>query len=261
MENIKSKLGISILICSHDGAKDLWSPLEKSYKKYWPDCPFKIFLLTNYNSPKSDFFKTIKIGKEVNWSDKIILAMKKINTEYILLTYDDLFFKKRVSTKKLLNLSKLVVDNDWSYLSFIPHIKISNKVSDDLSILEKNRQYRNSSPWSIYKKNVLNKLLLPGESAWEFEKIGSVRSNIYENFYSINYDFFDWHNAIVKGKWKPDILKSLINEGIVEKTSIPSLSKTENFFKEVHMFYFYFLRKILPIRLAYYLSRFKNYFF
>jgi len=166
-----------------------------------------------------------------------------------------------VRTKKLLNFSKLAVDNKWSYLSFIPHIKIPNKVSDDLSILEKNRQYRNSSPWSIYKKDVLFKILVPGESAWEFEKIGSVRSNRYEDFYSINYDFFHWHNAIVKGKWKPDILKSLMDEGIVEKTSIPSLSMSENFFKEVHMVYFDLIRKLLPIRIAYYLSRLKNYFF
>ena len=40
--NLTQKNNVAILICSYDGAEDLWLPLSETYERYWPDCPYKI---------------------------------------------------------------------------------------------------------------------------------------------------------------------------------------------------------------------------
>jgi len=256
MSDTKKK--ISILICSYDGGEDLWLPLARSYKRYWADCPFDIYLLTNYQNPAIPLFKNIAIGVERPWSDKILACIEKIPEEHILLTYDDLFLNKAVDTGKIINLSKHVVYHEWSYFSFDPHIKLGANGTESFVKLNRNRQYRNSSPWTIYRKDILKELLVSGESAWEFEKNGSERSNKYDNFYTATDNTFYWFNAIVQGKWKPDIYKKLRRDGIISSTSMPMLNPLENLKRESHMIIFNILRALLPLSLAYKLAKIKN---
>ena len=50
-------------------------------------------------------------------------------------------------------------------------------------------------------------LLKPGESAWDFELIGSARSDAAGNFFRSWTDVFQVTNCIIKGKWFPPSLK------------------------------------------------------
>jgi len=254
---------VSVLICSYDGAKEMWAPLEKAYQKYWPDCPFEINLLTNFELPKTRKFIPISIGGEISWSEKILKCLDKINSDYILLTYDDLFFYKNVNNEKVVDFVNFAVQNQLDYLSLMPHIKLNPnlKKCNGIFKLEKRRQYRNSSPWSIYKKEVLCSLLKPGESAWQFEKLGSYRSENFEEFYSVDADVFFWLNAIVRGKWKPNEYKKLIEEELIQSTSIPIMSPLKNLRRNVHMGTFNLLRRVLPLSVAYRIARIKDKFF
>ena len=38
---------VALLISTHDKSDDLWSPLEKTYLRYWNDISFPIYLTTN----------------------------------------------------------------------------------------------------------------------------------------------------------------------------------------------------------------------
>ena len=92
---------IAIIISTFDGAKDLWSPLEDNYKKFWADCSFPIYLTTNYESPLFDFFLPLNVGQETSWSDNLIKSLMKIDQEYILLTFDDLFLVDKVDNQRI----------------------------------------------------------------------------------------------------------------------------------------------------------------
>lgn len=80
---------LAILISSYDGSEDLWRPLSNSFKKYWPDCPYKIFIGTNNKKPDSDIFFHLPIGEEKSWSDNIIKCLECISENNILLTFDN----------------------------------------------------------------------------------------------------------------------------------------------------------------------------
>ncbi len=75
--------------------------------------------------------------------------------------------------------------------------------------------HRTSIFSSIWRKVVLEKIINPGENAWEFELKGSSRSNKYKNFYSVNFDRFKYLHAIEKGKWQRNAIDWLKKENLV----------------------------------------------
>jgi hypothetical protein len=54
---------------------------------------------------------------------------------------------------------------------------------------------------SLWRKEVLRELLKPGESAWDFEIHGTVRSDTYDGFYAAWRNCFTVINGVIKGKW------------------------------------------------------------
>jgi hypothetical protein len=57
-------------------------------------------------------------------------------------------------------------------------------------------------------------LLRSGESAWDFEIKGTVRSDSYDGFYSTNETQISVVNTVIKGKWQRSALRMLEEMGI-----------------------------------------------
>ena len=52
-------------------------------------------------------------------------------------------------------------------------------------MLTKGAPYRTSAQSAIWRKSSLESLLVDGESIWEFEVLGSRRSDALEGFYAV----------------------------------------------------------------------------
>lgn len=211
---MKKNSRTAILIASYDGAEDLWKPLSQTYKKYWADCPFQIYLGTNYKEPDVKPFIPLIIGEEQSWSDNILKCLKKIEEEYILLIFDDVFLYKKINNLEVTNLVNMAEMNNWSYLRLSPHPSFDEAINSEVGRIKEDRLYRTSTAWAVFKKEVLIDLLNPTESAWDFEIIGSERSNKYPDFYGVNKVYLPYLNGVVKGKWVRSVFKYLTREGI-----------------------------------------------
>jgi hypothetical protein len=110
------KDNVAILISTYDGAADLWQPLEESYKRYWHDCNYPIFLTSNHKDFESDLFIPLQIGQEKSWSDNILKSLDKMKTKYALITFDDLFLNKKVDNDYILRQCQWALDNNVNYL-------------------------------------------------------------------------------------------------------------------------------------------------
>lgn len=218
----------AILICSYDGAEDLWLPLSETYRRYWPDCPFKIYLGTNQKVPDLEPFIPIPIGDEKSWSDNILKCLEKIDEENVLMIFDDIFLCKEINSEIIVKYTKLAFKNNWSCLRLSPLPIFDFPITHDIGKMNTNRLYRTSTVWSIYKKTVLIDLLDVNESAWDFEILGSERSNKYPEFYSINRTVLPYLNGVVKGKWVKSVYSYLKNEGFsVSDKKIKKMSTLE----------------------------------
>jgi len=205
---------VAMIISSFDGYEDLWIPLEQSYKKFWLDCPYKCYVTTNFKKPKFDFFNYLSVGKDESWSDMLSKSIRKVEENYILLTFDDLFLYKKIDTNYIQKYIAYAIDNDLNYLALYPSISDNNKITENIVSKNKNSKYRNATVWSLWKKEVLLDLLEKDESAWDFEINGSIRSNKYDKFYCVKTPVIPYTNGVVKGKWKRNAVKTIENNDI-----------------------------------------------
>lgn len=76
---------LSILICSCDKYEDAWEPFFYFFKKFWEDCSFNIYLLTNFKRHNDEKVISLIIGEDIDWSTSFLKAIEKINTKYIVI--------------------------------------------------------------------------------------------------------------------------------------------------------------------------------
>lgn len=228
---IKNKFAVLVVSC--DKYSDLWDPFFKLFFKFWPDCPFNIYLLSNYKITNFPKVKTINIGEDISWSDNLYKGLNLLKEDYVFLLLEDLFLTDFINTNKILNLFNLVLNIDANYLRIIPLPKPDKKYSELIGLVSKGTLYRATSANCIWKKKVLLKLLKTNETAWDFEIIGSIRSDEYDNFFSTWEIYIYFINGCIRGKLQRSTIKKLKSLGIqidLNKREVMTLKETIAFF-------------------------------
>lgn len=210
----KSTDRVAVLVVSCDKYSDLWEPFFSLFRRFWPDCPFGVYLLSNMVSMNTPNVKSLLIGDDVSWSDNLRNAVVRLTEEYVLLFIDDLFLYDFIDTDKILGVIGSAIDNDANYIRLNAFPGPDKKFNEKIGIISKGTIYRSSVVSVVWKKSVLLDLLKPGENAWDFEILGSVRSDIYDNFYSSYKNLMPVTNTVIKGKWRRDAVKKCKRLGI-----------------------------------------------
>jgi len=197
---------------------DLWSIFFKLFYRFWPDCPFKVYFFSNHVENKDissiPKVRNILIKNALSWSEVLKKGLNYVDEEYIFLLLDDFFLVDFVDTNKILNISYWILKNNINYLRMIPTPKPDKNYNELVGIVSKGTIYRTSISVPVWKKKVLSNLLKIGESAWEFEIYGTIRSDNYDKFFSTWKKYFSLINGIVKGKWQRNAVKKINSLGI-----------------------------------------------
>ena len=249
MINNKYSSKIGLLVISCDNFSDLWSPFFKFFNESWPDCPYKVHLLSNKLDFKSNHnVEVIKVGDDNSWSDNVIIALNKMQEfDYVFLLLEDMLLNRKVDNKKIDNLFSNFFELDGNYLSLLNEPKPTSFFNENFGTLDPLSLYRSTATAALWKKDVLQSLLVSGESAWSFEKNGSKRSDVYPNFFSVYNDEIIWINGVIKNKWTYAAIKELKKRNInidYSKRSKISLSTTiwQKFYKIIRSI----ILKIIP---------------
>jgi glycosyltransferase involved in cell wall biosynthesis len=219
---MKSAARCAIVIPSCEKYSDLWLGLSNSFKRYWADCSFDKYLISDGESAVSfqDQFKIIPITEDAGWSSNLKTGLKDIHDDYILLWIDDLFLTRDVDSAKILRMYEFALSVNMDYLRFNPLPAPPNVsvIKDGFSLgrLPQGDLYRTSTVCSLWRREVLVDLLDDRESAWEFEYIGSKRSDKYQNFFASVERNFYVKNTVVKGKWDLRALSDVVRLGLVD---------------------------------------------
>jgi hypothetical protein len=203
---------VTILISSFDGFKECWPAVCHGFAKYWPDCPFKVRLMTNeldFSTPVAQVIKTQ--GGKV-WGDRMVSAMDQIASPFVMYFQEDYWIRERVDTPRILEYVNLMEREQINYLRLLANPRPDKPFPRDsrLGILADDAPYRTSSQIALWRTDTLRTLLRPGESVWDFELQGSVRSAPYsDTFLSVwdhhGDDYFHGISyvctAINSGRW------------------------------------------------------------
>lgn len=186
---------LTILFLSCDKYSDLWKPLLYSFRKHWPDCPYEVRLGSNTITSDID---TILSGPDADWSSSLLSILKKIKTKYVFLWLDDIFPTDKIDAKIFSDAFAFVKKNNAK------HMHIEPKPAPDVLMgnygkYEKGAPYR-SITFGFWEVDALTKLLIPGESPWNFEILGSYRASYSDGYYCTMKNIIPRIHVVEKGK-------------------------------------------------------------
>lgn len=196
---------LTVLVAAWDPFEPVWNNFFKLLNKYWePEC--EIVFATNSKEPSIPNVNVVPT-QELGWTDKVLVALEHINTEYTFFILDDYFINEPLSTEHI----QLHIDflNEYKANKVMLEYKCKGlKLEQPFSYkgnivhqLASNSDYLTSTQPSIWKTSYLRDCLQTGWNAWQFEIDGTNRIRGNERgTYLMLRDKKPYWNAIVKGK-------------------------------------------------------------
>jgi hypothetical protein len=174
--------------------------------------------------------------KEGSWSGGLHYCLERIETPYVILLLEDFFLNQKVKHNKVMEFLELMkADPSIKCLRLVPVPAPSEAINEELGRYVRGEAYRISTQMAIWEKNYLKQIAEEGESPWEFEQCGSVRSeNVDGEIYGVldqkPKDRVMTHlNGIIRGKLTRQSLRFLNQENI-NVENLPVNSKLEEFY-------------------------------
>ena len=219
---------VAVLISSCDKYQDLWSPFFTLFFRYWPDCPYPVYLGTNNLKYNNKRVKMIAIGDEVDWSSDFRCMLERISQQYVIVLMEDFLLIKSVDTTKIDRLITYMEAKGAGCLRLFPCPGPDLPCLDNPEVgeISKGADYRSSLQAAIWNKQTLLELLREGESAWELEINGTKRTNDLDvPFLCVTGDspipYFC--TGVVKGKWVREAVELCEKEGIEVDLTVRSV--------------------------------------
>ena len=208
----------TVLVTSCDAYRDVEAPFLKLFRKYWPDCPFELVLLTETprngeaESVPLPFDRTLFTGKGKTWSQMLVEALDQIETPYVLMLMNDYFLVSPVDTAQILR--RLDEAKEKGALNY--------RLCPDPPRAVKNTAYSVSCKAGIWNRQFLRALAAKTKSAWEFERYGSFmfdESDLRPLLVTEKLEF-PFQDVVHKGYWEPWGVALLKREGIAYDFSV-----------------------------------------
>jgi len=212
-------MNTAVVVVSCKKYEQTWIPFFTLYKKYWPDNPFKTYLLTDQGS--FDGVETINTNNDYGFSSNLIIGLKNIKEDSVIYFQDDYLPVSPFDTNKI----KYFVDISNRFnlscirLAPCPGPTANWAECKELGIIQKGDEYRISTQTAIWNKNFILSMLVPGESGADFEILGTKRSNfrtelilsVWRGETPVPY----FMTAISRGRWMDGAWELLQKEGLL----------------------------------------------
>ena len=232
---------VTILISSFDGYSECWGPVCHGFTKYWPDCPYPVLLMTNEKDFPHDRVRVLKCEGGRDWSTRMLFALERITTRYVMYFQEDYWINAPVETARITSYVDLMEHHGLNYIRLLSKPLPDADYPHDarLGVLSDQADYRTSVQITFWRKDVLMELIRPGESVWRFERDGTERSRKYgDTFLSTKRHGGDdyYHGiryvctAVNLGKWSTMARPYAEREGLtVDWSVLPAETSWDDF--------------------------------
>lgn len=237
----------AICILSFDGASELWLPFFDHFFAAWPNCPYPVYLLTNYKTFDHSNVTSVQIGDDVDWSSNLRAGLNLIPEKRILFIFDD-FLPLQIDTSTAETHITQAVDSDWPYLTLYPNNYRIKKIAPNISEISENGIYRCTLVYGLIRKDFLLELLVDGENAWEFELRGGLRAR-GTKLLSVDKKIFRHHHLLRKGVWMRPGYKHLIHGNYSINSTRPVESFVAFLIRETKEFLFRQYHRRMPTKM------------
>ena len=219
---------VSVLVVSFDGYAQVWRPFFQCFFRHWPDCPYPVYLGSNSRTYDDARVRPILIGADRDYSTNLIRMLEQIDSEWVIVWMDDFLLVDRVDTRRIANVLGLGNREGAGFVNLISlpleltPLFTSGDVGGELGEMRKGAPYRVVFGTALWRRSALLELLRPGETAWQIEREGSLRTNDlpWRFFFVARSRLSDpplrVENAIEEGRWTRRAAAFLRREGMAD---------------------------------------------
>jgi len=211
---------VAIVVSSCDAFFDAWRPFAFFFRKHWSDCPFPVYLIVNRLRLSSTIVQPIPVGPDRGWASNMASALATIAQPYIIYFQEDYFLNGDVKSEQLAGDIAYAFENDVASFCFYARSHLEpnfQPLNDRFGVVPLDSDGRARLQVTLWKKEVLQAALRPGESAWNMEARASERtrdllalSYLQRRDAPIPYLM----SAIVRGLWTPQAISLCEQTGL-----------------------------------------------
>ncbi len=227
-ENLKldNPNNTSVVVVSCNKYKEVWDPFFILFNKYWPDCPYKVYFLTDLQGKKPNYnnVEVLTTSEDNGWCQNTSILLDNINTKRILLFQEDFLIKKLVNTIQVRQLINFSIENNVACLRFCPTPGPSTNFNSFVGNINKNDNYRFSMQLSLWDTKVIKPIIKSQTNIQDLEHNGiELTKNINQPFFSLYRESEGYPGgplqyfitAVTNGIWESKALQ------LLKKNNIP----------------------------------------
>lgn len=169
------KNDVVLVVSSCDKYEDAWYPYFELIKKYWPEHPRNIVLITEKKQYSVDGLNihTYNYPSSYTWSERLYKTLEKIESKYIIFSLEDFFLLDYVKQDR--------IDECLCWMEENPNIAVCRLYSSDNNALiptdkykdfyiaNRNIGYRLETQAALWNRETLMSFIDLSENPWQFE--------------------------------------------------------------------------------------------
>lgn len=170
---------VAVLVASSDGYADLWQPFFTLFRRYWPDCPYPVYLGANHRTLDDPSVRSLAVGDDVDWSTGFAEMLRRVHEPYVLVMLEDYLLSSRVDTEAIGRLVRHMAERGAACMRVmpVPGPPAADAAFPEVGEIPKGTPYRLSLQAAVWRRDDLLGLLRPGESPWDLERQGTARTD------------------------------------------------------------------------------------
>lgn len=238
---------LCILVVSCDKYSDCWEPFSVCLEKFWPDCPYPVYLATETKeAPVNTVYKKTLHSTNSSWTGRLREICEHLQESHILLTLEDHWIASNINSKSIHEVLQLIHSTSGIGVVYLDYPVKSQPVwsqNNHYYLIAPGSPYRLAAGPSIWDKKFLMVACAEDVDAWNFERVKSFSEPTYTYtvLACVNSIYCRVHpaGAVQRGKWQsfiPSFAKG--NNLSIDLSKRDIMSYKDNFIISLKSFIF-----------------------
>jgi len=218
------KSDTAILIAARDSYSDTWPAFFGLLFRYWPDCPYPIYLFSEGKTFPDPRVLPLLVSADTDrpwleqWTSRMREGISRIGAERLIVLHTDYFLSEPIDTARIKRLDDLLRRDGIGCIRLcpVPPPKIAYPEDSSLGIIAKSDKYSVSFQAAIWKRGVLEFFLKPEWTPAECESEGSKQSYHVDDLFLSAWKespALPYVHGISKDTWLYEAIRHLEREG------------------------------------------------
>ena len=209
---------VAVFVCSSDSRRDVVDRVLPSILKFWPDCPYPIYVGLN-TCDRPLLHGTPILASPSEWCSEFSSQLAHLEEDYLIVILDDFLIRRPVDQMRMEKLVQQALTLNLTYLRLLPLGRslparlVSWRPPERVPGIERIRERRpfySALQIAIWRKDHLQTMLRSSLSIWDFEHLCVPDSQhcAIKDDPPIHY-----RHLVERGRWLPDARSLLQRAG------------------------------------------------